>query len=238
MQPLSQFKGPKHHLNFGDDHTMERCPAVAIKVAECIMEWSNIESMLAIFAGLLLRTDGKTSLAIYAALENRSAQLRMLEAAVEAKLPLKQSDVFAVLMDRFLRPAMKTRDKFAHWCWGSTPGVPNGLLLIEPDEKTSLHFAALHGPIEFDRKKVFVITEKYMTNTLRDFRQAQRYLAMFAQMVASKRTVIPSRAPAQLLKTLCSVPEIRKGVDRRMASREKPLPEPPLLPEEWHLLKS
>jgi hypothetical protein len=235
MQPLSLVR-KNARVSFGQNDLMSSRPKVAIRIAECIAEWANIEATLAMFLGLLLEADGKTALAMYHSLENRAAQLRMLHAAFEARLSVEDYDIFFVLMEAFLRPHMRTRDKLAHWCWGCCVELPNDLLLMEPDEKTSMHFAALHAPIQFDHNKIYVVTEKYLAEFLRDLRKAFSYLATFLPTAAKMPPSFPL-SRAKVRQTLSSVPEIQRAVARRRASREKPQAAPPLLPEEWHVEK-
>ena len=60
---------------------------VAVKVAQYIAEWSEIESLLGLFLALLLHANQKAVLAMYAGIENRAAQLRMIDSAAGAVLP-------------------------------------------------------------------------------------------------------------------------------------------------------
>jgi hypothetical protein len=145
MQPLSHVRR-NALLFFGHRDTMANRPQVAVKVGDCIAEWTNIESALAVFLGLLLHTDSKTALAMYSALENRAAQMRMLEAAARSKIEPDQFDLFLIVQEKFVRPLMKTRDKLAHWTWGYSPQLPNDLLLVDPSDSMVHHFSALHAP--------------------------------------------------------------------------------------------
>jgi hypothetical protein len=97
---------------------------------------------------------------------------------------------------------------------------------MEPNEKSSLHFAALQGAIKLDDREVFVVTEKYLTSLLEDFLRAQGLLATFMQIVASRSKKYVLRlapeARARLTQQLLNVPEIRKGVRRRRESHKTP----------------
>ena len=199
---------------------MANRPQVAIKIAECIAEWANIKSMLGIFLGFLLHSKAETALNMYMALDNRAAQLRLLESAAKSELSILQFDLFEVLMDQFLRPIMKTRDKFAHWCWGHSPQLPNDLLLIQPTNSLLTHYIALHGkPTDIDDEKVFVITGKYVGEFLKTMRKAQAYLATLITSVGVDGTVLIQDVGA--LDRLSNVPEFQKGLVRARAEREK-----------------
>lgn len=220
MQPLS-----KVHRNalvsFGQDDTMTLRPKLAVKVAEFIAEWANIETMLGIFLGFLLHTKAKTAMAMFLALENRAAQLRMIESATKSELPPDRVDVFTALMEQCLRPTMRLRDRFAHWCWGHSPDLPKALLLLSPDDNVTLHFAALHvgGHADVDDDKVFVITDRFLENALRDLRKTQSYLAMLVQSLD-----LPDSLPRlpQAFERLSNKPEIQRGLALLQKRREKP----------------
>jgi hypothetical protein len=93
MQPLSRVRS-NAAIFFGINNAMSERPKVAVKIAECIAEWSDLETLLALFLSLMLNTEIDTVLAMYSAIENRAAQLRMLEAAIAAKLPVGQPPKF------------------------------------------------------------------------------------------------------------------------------------------------
>jgi hypothetical protein len=90
MQPLTRVVSDAN-MFWGDPETMLKRPKAAVRVAQCISEWAEIETMMGIFLAVLLDTESKTALAICASLENRAAQRRMILAAAESKLPLELS---------------------------------------------------------------------------------------------------------------------------------------------------
>jgi hypothetical protein len=233
MQPLSRVKPKAVMMAFGQDRTMAGRPKVAVLMAECIAKWADIETMLGILLTLLLDTDAKATLAMYSALESRAPQLRMLEAAAESKLSEEHFDLFAVLLLQHLKPAMRERDKLAHWCWGYSPELPEALLLLEPDEKTIMHMDALDppAPAKIDRSKVFVVTESDLTRTINRLLTVTNRVAAFMGTVWKRNS---SDQRAALLQKLSTEPEIEKALVRRRESREKPPSAPPILPEEWH----
>jgi hypothetical protein len=209
MQPLSKVKSGAH-FRFGADNTMATRPKVATQVAECICEWASTETMLALFLSFLLEASGQTTIAMYMALENRAAQIRMLNAAAKSTLPSDQFDIYEVLMSRFVTPGMKTRDKFAHWSWGLTDDLPNDLLLMQPDERAALHFTALHQPVpDFDRSKIFVVTERSAEKIVGEIAKGQSYLALFMTFV-HKTHPLPERDRS--LETLLGKPDFAEAL--------------------------
>jgi hypothetical protein len=230
MQPLSRVRQDAH-VHFGRDDTISSRPKLAIKIAECITDWAGIESMLALSVGMLLQSQAGTALAIYGSVESRAAQLRMLRAAAESKFPPPVLDLFSAILDGSIIPCMKIRDKLAHWCWGYSDQLPDDLLLMHPNNKTLAHYSALSKPVDINRDDVFVVTEKYLTGVRKQIKDAQDYYTGF---VTSHDASIHEIRRTHIFAKLLKVPLIRKGVDRRMASREKLRGVPPLLPEEWH----
>jgi hypothetical protein len=82
--------------NWGSNPVMLLRPSVAVRVAQYIAEWSEVESLLGLFLGLLLHTNQKAALAIYSGLENRSAQLRTITSAAKAILPAHHFEVISM----------------------------------------------------------------------------------------------------------------------------------------------
>jgi len=195
-------------------------PKVAVTIAEYIAEWANIETMMGIFVALLLDTDAKAMLAMYSALNNRTAQLRMIEAAAESKLTPDHNDIMGALMHSFVRPAMKQRDKLAHWCWGYSTELPEALLLMEPNEKMALHMGAVNPPkpVELDRTKIFVVTENDAIRMLDNLRITVDRFSIFMGTVWQSSTVQQRKA---LLQKLSRDPDIQKEAARRRESRNK-----------------
>jgi hypothetical protein len=193
---------------------MAKRPVLAFKVAECIAEWANTETMLGLLLGFLLHAKARTALAMYMALENRAAQLRMLDSAAKVELDQRHYDVLTIVMERFVRPLMKTRDKLAHWCWGHSPDLPNDLLLMEPDEALLIHYRVLHGPglldpTEVNDAKIFVVTDEYLVRLLRDVRKAQSYIAQLIRTLDHQAPVL--RPDSSALDRLSSYPRFRKA---------------------------
>ncbi len=232
MQPISRVRPNTVMMSFGQDTTMGLRPKIAVLIAECIVKWANIETMLGILLTLLMETDAKATLAMYAALENRAAQLRMLEAAAKSKLSQDHFDVYTVMFQQFVKPALRERDKLAHWCWGCSPEMPDALLLMEPDEKTMMHVEAIDppAPAKFDRDKIFVLTKQDMERMDMRLLAVTNHVSFFMGSVWKRNT---PKQRASILQKLSNEPEIQTALARLRASREKPQEVPPLsLPPE------
>ena len=137
---------------------MPQRPILAAKVAQCISEFSNIETMLPVVLAFLLSADAETAIAMFGSLENRAAQLRLLNTAAEKILDEDHFDCWTVLLAKFIKPVMNERDRFAHWAWGYSPDLPDALLLAKPIEKARAQWEATSPPKPpiIARNKVYV----------------------------------------------------------------------------------
>jgi hypothetical protein len=221
MQPLSRVRPDNVNIAFGQDEVLRREPQIATKIAECIAKWADTESLLGFLLGILLDADANGALAMYGAVENRAAQLRMITAAAQIKLEPDHFAVFEALLIKIIRPAMRERDKLAHWCWGYLPDVPGLLLLMQPDEKTTIHVRHLNppSPIIFDKSKIFVVKDEDMDRIL------GRIIAATDHLVDFTATVQKFNSPQLrdlLLQKLSREPQIREVLDRRKANPETP----------------
>jgi hypothetical protein len=238
MQPLSRVKPNWTHTDWGSDQVMIRRPAVAVKVAQCIAEWAEIESLIGMFLAMLLHANQKAILAIYSALDNRAAQLRMINAAATTSLPSHHADLVSVSVKLDIRPAMKYRDKLAHWCWGHSDDLPDALLLREPSDKlANLADFINHQHISLGRTgtlgsrempmnadQVFVLKETDLDRVLKQFEEAQLNLRILQGSVWG---INSPQLRAGLLDQLAAKPRFRAELDRLAASRNTPPTQPP-----------
>ena len=224
MQPLSRVVSSAD-MTWGAEDAISSRPKVAVKIAECIAEWSNIETFLGVLLASLLGTEAKTAISIFGAVENRSAQRRIVMAAGQAKLSPDDYDLLEVIMRVAVAPVMRQRDKLAHWSWGTCAELPDDLILQAPIHKTALHFT-----VWVDRQDhianvdhVFVITEKYLGELVRDLRAAKHHISNFGA------TIWPTSSQStrdQYRDKLLSEPRLRQAWERQKASRQK-APEAP-----------
>jgi len=219
MQPLSRVS-PTAGVAMGTQDAMTTRPKVAIKIAECVAEWAEIETVIGLFLALLLDADASAAVAMYTSVENRAAQMRMVEAAARSKLTSNHFEVVEAIMVAFVRPAMKERDRLAHWCWGYSPDLPEDLLLIDPDQKIAQHthiIMHLFKNFEFKRDQIFVVTEGDLTRMLARFRQAHAYVGKLTGTVWSQK---PAPQRAEYLQKLSGEPPVHEAL-LRLRKRKK-----------------
>jgi hypothetical protein len=215
MNPLSRVR-PDAPVGFNATETMQNRPEIAIKIAQCIAEWSEIETVLGMVLALLLGvgTEDKAARAMYSAVESRAAQTRMLMAAAKAALPAHHFEVFMCMWIGFVKPAMKDRDKLAHWGWAYSPALPHAALLVEPGEQLEFHANRLDLTrfYQFKRDHIFVVTEADLERILKRFSQTKDYLGRFGGTLWE---VTEPAQRAQYLDALSNEPQIRQCLDRR-----------------------
>ena len=133
-QPLSRvMPGANVVIGNAGDRPLLRHPDLAALAIEAIASWSNVENfMLKMFLQLL---GGNESVAtnIYLALENQAAKTAAINAAAEAVLSEKPNELTVLkAIIAISKTNEKSRNKLAHWTWGDSPNIPDGLLLINP----------------------------------------------------------------------------------------------------------
>jgi hypothetical protein len=171
----------------------------------------------------LLNSDPRTALAMFASLENRAAQLRLIAAAVKSRMPPDYGDVFTCVMSASVRPAMKERDKLAHWCWAFTPELPDDLLLITPDSRMARQYRAWYRDEDTPIRDpgmagVYVVTEKYLEGLFGRIRKAEFHLMELAGIATPKHT---EQARAEHFQQLSNEPLIREALARLHEGRQK-----------------
>ena len=157
-QPLSKVM-PNANVIIGNagDRPLLRHPQLATLAIEAIASWSNVENfMLQMFVQLF---GGNKSLAtnIFLSLENQSAKTAAINAAADTALKEKPDVlvVFEAIM-AISKTNEKSRNKLAHWIWGDSPNISDGLLLINP--KSSIG--------DLDKSEIYVYKESDFTSII------------------------------------------------------------------------
>jgi hypothetical protein len=229
MQPLSRVNVHATSV-WGTLAKLESRPQAAIKVAECIAAWSTVEVSLATFLGFLMHNSQKASLAMFTSVENRAAQLRLVEGAAKQILSPTHYDVISVLLTAIIRPVMKERDKLAHWCWGVSDKLPNDLLIMRPSDLIDGYVAQalaatrrnpdpiLTGRILEKLPEIYVVTPDDLNRLLGRITKAEKSVRIATGSVWNKGS---KKERAECLQLLSSEPEIQAGLARLASGRQK-----------------
>jgi hypothetical protein len=177
MNPISRVKNDARIRRTTD--TMERHPELAVLVADCISAHAEIELNLGKALAAILKADLRTAMAMYTGVQNRAAQGRMIHAAVQASsIPQEHKELFNVLHASFANPAMKQRDRLAHWVWGYSPDIPDALLFFEPTAQLEQEVELMQNAdlSQIDMRNGFVLTKKNLEDIRDRLRKADRLI--------------------------------------------------------------
>lgn len=220
MNPISRVR-PKAVIAFNDiTKAMTSRPQLAVKIAECIAEYAEVEFTLGSTLGALLKSEAKTGLAMFVRANSRTAQKAMVSLAAEEVLEPDHLEIFSIIMRVAVNPAMEGRDKLAHWCWGYSPDLPKALLLMDPAHKTkdlASYFLMPEEPIKINRDAIFVVTETDLAGTFKKISEARRLLNRFISSIWHRNS---DATLAQLRRSLADEPLIRAEL-HRMREAEK-----------------
>lgn len=200
-QPLSRVtSNASVYLSNSGDYLFNTKPELAIGAMTVISAWSTLESFL---SGVLIRMLGPKAppaIAMFSSLTSASAKRTAVRAAAKTVLEDKVYTEFATILE-MIKTAAKDRNKIAHWIWGHSPQIPDGLLLCHPETMTEFQLAIekytssiLEGPLEqkfppdFPRDKVFVYK-------VRDFEIAISAIESATNHLANFRFLLPMLPP-------------------------------------------
>lgn len=108
-------------------------PEVAAWIGQCITCWSWVETQMSRMFTLLLQVNIEAGIELYNGLGGAGLKNNGLK--ILARSRLEKSDY--KLIDSLLtevRSHQKTRDKIAHWYWGTSDQIDDGLVLIDPKD--------------------------------------------------------------------------------------------------------
>jgi hypothetical protein len=119
---------------FPPERVMER-PAVAAHIAQCIVCWSLVEIETSrLFTRLFgLGPDFEAGVELY----NQFGGASLKENAIKVLARSGRGRACYEIIDALLKvinSQQKTRDKIAHWCWGISDQIPDGLVLVDPKD--------------------------------------------------------------------------------------------------------
>jgi hypothetical protein len=108
-------------------------PQVAAWIAECIACWSIVEYETSRLFTLLLDVNVEAGMELYNQFGGASLKESGIKALARSKLHRKDFEIIEALL-KAINSHEKTRNKIAHWYWGISDQVPDGLVLIDPKE--------------------------------------------------------------------------------------------------------
>ena len=194
-QPISRV-APNASIeldNIGGSLLNPRLSALAL---ECISSWSTVDSWsMRLYITL---AGGPTSIAaeMYLSLEGSRPKSAALDPLVKRLEPEMQR-LYSALA-KLKASGQKSRDKLAHWVWGTSSELPDCLLLADPRSLTT------DDPPS--RDAIFVYREKAFKRIISDNRQLARSFGSFTYILTTPHDEIKSL----LFSELCSKSDIRR----------------------------
>lgn len=125
-------------------------PELGLKAMEVIATWSHVESFMLSTYVELAGGDNADAAAVYLAMETSSAKSAAINTLAELKLT-QDNLVLLKAIIKILKSSEKHRNKLAHWIWGTSDQIPDGLLLADPrDRRFSPENIYVYKAVDFD----------------------------------------------------------------------------------------
>lgn len=205
------------HYNVGPGALAER-PRLAALVAQCAAMWSEIELQMSLTLGAILHASGAGAVAVFLSLRNARAQRDALSAAAHATLSGEALAAFDALL--VVHKSLDgERNDLVHGLYGTSNDMPEVVLWIAQDVCAnwliSVYEAEYRGGYKEHphiglRANLFYYREKDLEETLSRLTELQR-AAFLMHGYLQPRDPKPSD---ELLRELCSLPQIREALDR------------------------
>lgn len=204
---------------------LDHRPHLAVLAMKVIADWARLESYVNTLFVAMLGQNPKPAAAIFGALSGAASQKAALRAVAASVLSPQQEDIFEALLTLFTTAA-KQRNKIAHWDWGYSDLIPDGLLLQDPtaymgwqvdfkiymDYRLSGKFDKTHPDIPVD--DILVYYEGDFTTLSRSIQRLGSNFMRLSFVVSGHPSTF------ELLPQLLNEPEIRTLIDRRHQRRK------------------
>jgi len=196
-------------------------PDVSAAAMGALGSWSEVERfLLEIYVRLAGGSKGDAA-AIYLSLEGDGPKNTVLNTVAKRKLTVEQLRLLSAIL-RLVKTASKTRNKLAHWCWGASPEITNGLLIADPKVVVVAHSNA---------EDWATFTSHIYIYTKEDFAQIERYNTHLAWLLLRFWSFLYNRERMRdIFDELCRDPEIAEILDRPERLTQTPQSESPQQP--------
>lgn len=226
--PLSRVR-PNAAFNLGNniDNPSDHRPELALLAMKVIAEWSLLESFMTGVFVHMLGSNPTPALAIYTALSGSVSRGAAFKAvAKEAHLSTEEDEILDAILSLY-KTAGRERNRIAHWVWGHSPEIPDGVLLCDQQVMARTWIATspqlvgdtadeITATIAETRSVLGDATFVYKAN---DFESLSRDTQRLINLVTQFRFVLmrdhPSNRGGALLQTLSLEPEIHTWRNRQ-----------------------
>ena len=209
-QPLSRVV-PSATFEIGNVGlaTLRRRPKLAIAAMECIASWSHVERFLLGTYVQLAGGEEADAAAVYLAMETSTAKSEAIRVLSERKLSPDHRALMQAII-RVSKACQKERDKLAHWSWGTSPELPEALLLADP------------RILNANPNNIYV----YRANDFESMRHRFDRIASWGMLLKFILMDHVANHEGRLYAKLCAEPEIASILSRQAAPKTLP-------PQEW-----
>ncbi len=162
-QPLLKTY-PNAGMAFAPELTINR-PEVAAWIAQCITCWSWVETQTSGLFTLLLGLNVEAGMELYNSFGGASLKENGIKILARSNLERADYEIIDALL-KVVNSHQRTRDKIAHWYWGLSDQIPDGLVLIDPKDllirnarveaKLRVGEHATHDDLRIPLEKVYV----------------------------------------------------------------------------------
>jgi hypothetical protein len=108
-------------------------PQVATQIAHCIAVWSGVETSASHLFQLLLGTNFQAGIELYNSFGGASLKQNGIKVLARAKLAPPIYAIIDALL-KVIEADEKIRNKIAHWYWGISDQIGDGLALVDPKD--------------------------------------------------------------------------------------------------------
>jgi hypothetical protein len=167
-QPLLKLY-PNAGISFTPESVIER-PEVAAWIGQCITCWTWVETQTSRFFSLLPDLNIEAGMELYNSFGGASLKQNGIKILARSKLPRQSFEIIEALL-KVIDSHQKIRDKIAHWYWGISDQIPDGLVLVDPKQILlrdarikDMHLRADHPTVEdyrfpLDRVRVYRVMD-------------------------------------------------------------------------------
>lgn len=148
--------------------------------------------------------------AVYLSLDTRSAKSKVLNTLAARRLSDDNLKLFNAI-SAVAKSAEKSRDKIAHWAWGTSEAIPDALLLMDPRTTVIDDAEDADTRTTFLRENTYVYKED-------DFKSIIDMNARIISFAHNFRFILrnhPANAGGRLYDQLCREPEIAEKLDHQ-----------------------
>jgi hypothetical protein len=128
-QPL-KFIEPNAGISFTPESTIDR-PEVGAWIAQCIACYSWVETQTSRLFSLLLGLNVEAGMELYNEFGSAPMKEKGLRILARSRLAPPDYTIIEALL-KVIQSNQKIRDKIAHWYWGKSDQIGDGLVLIDP----------------------------------------------------------------------------------------------------------